>query len=854
MTPERWRQVQDVLDRSLATPAAERSALLDAACGDDDALRTEVTTLLAAEAEADALLDELHSAVEREMQALGPSTATGEAAEDRPSPVPTGERIGAYEIEREIGRGGMGVVYLGQRADRSYEGRVAIKLLPRATDGGDDLARRFRQERQILARLDHPHVARLLDAGTTASGHPYLVMEYVEGTSIDAWCDERRLGIDGRLRLFRRVAAAVQSAHRALVVHRDLKPANVLVTPEGTPKLLDFGIAKLLDADGSPYAAQTTLLALRPMTLTHASPEQVEGRPVTTATDVYGLGVTLYQLLAGALPYPDGVPLQRAITELEPIPASARVAKPDVAAARGMDPARLRRRLAGDLDTILATTLAKEPDRRYGSVEAFDADLARHLDGRPVAARRPTLGYRLTKLVRRNRLAAALAALLTLSVLGFAASMGALAGSLAEERDRAEAERDRALREEQEARQTADLLRELFSATDPSRAMGEAVTARELLDRGAERVDRELAGQPETRASLLGTIGRAYEGLGLYERAAPHFDAALDLRRSTLGDEHPDTLESVLHRAWNLRRRGEFAAAREGFLEALRGRVRTHGPASPAVAEAFEGLADVDRTTGRIAISEAALERSLAIRRRAGEPADLAETLLALGLTRTAGDRTEDAERLYREAYETLVRVRGPNHPVTLQALKGLAGSVRLAGRHAEAETTFRRLLERERRVLGERHPRVAYTLAGLGYSLVSQGRAGEAEPLFREALDIRRAELGDDHLAVLVSLTAVAFALRAQDRLEEAETLYREVIARARRDFPPHFPGLAYPLVELGELLTASGRADEAEPLLREAVEVRRRALGPEAESTARAEAALAACRAALGRPAGSG
>lgn len=432
--------------------------------------------------------------------------------------------------------------------------------------------------------------------------------------------------------------------------------------------------------------------------------------------------------------------------------------------------------------------------------------------------------------------------------------MGLLAGRLAEERDRTAVERDRALREEHEARQTAELLRELFSSTDPGRTMGETVTARELLDRGAERLDRELAGQPETRASLLGSIARAYQGLGLYERAAPHFDAALELRRTTLGDDHPETLESVLHRASNLHLRGEFAAAREGFLEALRGRIRVFGPESPEVAEAFEGLADLDRTTGRLVTSEAALERALAIRRHAGSPADLAETLLGLGLNRTAAGRIEDAERLYREAYETLRRVRGPDHPVTLQALKGLAGSLRSAGRHAEAEAAFRRLLDQERRILGDRHPRVPYTLAGLGYSLVSLGRPAEAEPLFREALAIRREELGDDHPGIPVSLTALAFALRAQGRLGESESLYREAITRVRRGFPPGFPGLAYPLVELGDLLTASGRAQEAEPLLVEAVELRRRALGPEADLTARAEEALAACQAALGRPPGSG
>jgi eukaryotic-like serine/threonine-protein kinase len=846
VTPERWRRVREIVDAALDAPAAERSARVEAACGGDAALAAEARSLLAAEPEADTVTCALRAAVEAEWQSVGRAAPPEPAGEDA-----AGQRIGAYTLERELGRGGMGVVYLGRRADRSYDGRVAIKLLRCAEDQGGELVRRFRQERQILARLDHPNIARLLDAGATPAGQLYLVMEHVEGTEIDAWCDENRLGIEARLRLFLRVAEAVQAAHRSLVVHRDLKPANVLVTSAGVPKLLDFGIAKILDPSGFPHAADTTFLGLQPMTPAHAAPEQIEGAPVTTATDVYGLGVTLYRLLTGALPYPDDRPLHRAIVETEPIPASARMTErgaAEIAAARGTDPARLRRRLGGDLDTILATALAKEPERRYGSAEAFAADVDRHLRGLPVAARRPTLRYRLAKAARRNRLAAGLAAVLTLAVVGFGASMGVLAGRLAEERDRVAAERDRALREEREARQTADFLRELFSSPDPSRAMGEELTARELLDRGAERLERELAGDPEALASLLDSIARAYEGLGLPDRAGPLFERSLALRRRVLGDDHPETLESALHRGRNLHQLGDFGAAREKLREALGGMTRALGPGSPAVAEALEGLADLDRVTGRLAAAETGLERALVIRRRAGDPADRAETLLGLGLVRTQLGRHGEAESLYREAHETLLRVRGADHPTTLQAQKALAASLREAGRFAEAEAAFRRLLEAERRVLGTSHPRIPYTLAGLGYSLADQGRPEEAEGYFREALRIRRETLGDDHPAIPVSLTAVATALRQQGRSREAEALYREAVERVRRAFPPGFPGLAYPLVELGTLLTADGRAAEAEPLLREAAELRRRALGPDDELSRKAEAALSACRAALG------
>lgn len=840
MTPARWQRVADVVDRLLDTPPGERGEVLDAECGGDDDLRTEVSSLLAAEGDADSVSRAIRTAVD---DARRPAEAEVPRA---------GDRIGAYEIERELGRGGMGVVYLGRRADRAYEGRVALKLLPRTADGGDDLARRFQQERQILARLDHPNIARLLDAGKTAAGRPYLVMEHVEGTAIDTWCDDRRLGIDDRIRLFLRIADAVQAAHRALIVHRDLKPANVLVTPDGVPKLLDFGIAKPLGAHGLPYAAETTVAGPRPMTLTHASPEQVAGDPVTTGTDVYGLGVTLYQLLTGHLPYPDDVPLQRAIVEREPIPASVRASAgaAAVAGARGTDAVRLRRRLTGDLDTILATALAKEPARRYGSVESFAADLRRHLEGKPVTARRPTLAYRMVKLVRRNRLAAALVAVLTLSVLAFGTSMGVLADRLADERDRAEAERDRARHEEDEAERVAALLSDLFERPDPRRAQGEPVTAREILLWGAERVERELAAQPETQARLFDTIGRAYAGLGLYDDAAPLLERALDLRRRILGADHPLTLDSLHAVAANHTDRGDFLRARELYLEVAASRASVLGEESPEVADTLGGLADVYRMTGELDEAVAALDRALAIRRgRPHEEEALATTVLSLALVESARDRLPEAEELFREAEARFVRHHGADHPDVLKARKGIANMLRLQGRHPEAETAFRRLLENERRVLGERHPNLAYTLAGIGYACASQDRPAEAEAYFREALALQREVLGDDHPALLASVGAIAVALRNQGRLDEAERLFRQADADARRLFPPDFPERAHLLVGLGDTLNQMGRADDAEPFLREAVELRRRTLGPENPLTAQAESSLGECLVARGR-----
>jgi serine/threonine-protein kinase len=844
MEPERWRQVREVLARAIDAPPDERSAVIARTCGDDRELGSEVESLLAADEAADAVLRGLRSALEDGWRDLG--------AEGEEPPRPrAGERFGAYVVEREIGRGGMGEVYLGRRADSAYEGRVAIKVLPR-TAAGPELARRFRQERQILASLDHPNVARLLDAGTSADGEPFFVMEHVEGSAIDEWCDRWRLPVADRLRLFLKVLDAVQAAHRALVVHRDLKPPNVLVTPAGAPKLLDFGIAKLLDAGAFPQAAETTLTALRPMTLTHASPEQVTGAPITTATDVYGLGVTLYQLLAGRLPYRDGAALERAIVHDEPLPASAAVTA-DAARDRGVEPSQLRRLLAGDLDVILQTALAKEPSRRYGSAEAFAADLDRHLRGLPVSARRPTFAYRTAKFVRRNRLAAALGTVLAVSVLAFAVSMAVLAGRLASERDRsetrrleAEAERDRARAEELEAEQVAELLLDLFSEPDPERSRGEQVTAREILDRGAERVTEELGDQPQVQAALMDTIGQAYNHLGLFEAAAEPLGRGLELRRRALGPEHPDTLISLFHVAENVQGLGDYERAVELYRQTLDGRLRALGPDSPEVATTLEMLAfAVYNFKSDFSEAESLLERALAIRRRnRDDELGLAETLHRLAGIHEVQRRPREAEVLFREARSIRLPLHGEDHPDTLKSSKGVADALRVQGRYAEAEEMFRRVLEIERRVLGSDHETHAYTMTKLGFAVLYQpGREAEAESYFRESLRIRREALGADHPAVMFSLSNLAYCMEAQGRLGEAETLYRRALENARRSFPPGSHLTAHPLVGLGDVLTARGATAEAEVLLREALDARRAALGPDNPLTAQAESSLGEC-----------
>jgi serine/threonine protein kinase len=442
MTASGPDRLDELLEAALEREPEERSRFLLQACSGDRALRADVEEILARETE-EGPFDRLFGAF------------TGALTDEYVDGISPGERLGPYEVERLVGRGGMGSVFLARRADGQFDQQVAIKVLRRDA-AGEEPRRHFLAERQILARLSHPNIARVFDGGLTAGGRPYLVMEYVEGTPIDRFCDARRLGIRERLLLFSAVCGAVHYAHRNMVIHRDLKPGNILVTADGRPKLLDFGVAKLLAA-GDEGATLTRTWWL-PMTPDYASPEQVRGDPVTTASDVYALGVLLYELLSGHRPHQFGrrapAEILRVLSEVEPVPPShaimtveegegqkgefARVTPKGVAWARSTDPRTLERRLKGDLDTIVLKALRKEPERRYGGAGDLAADIERYLEGRPVAARPDTVGYRLAKFVRRHRAATAVAATILLSLAGIAATMAVQAHLVARERDRAD--------------------------------------------------------------------------------------------------------------------------------------------------------------------------------------------------------------------------------------------------------------------------------------------------------------------------------------------------------------------------------------------------------------------------------
>jgi len=719
-----------------------------------------------------------------------------------------------YKLLEELGSGGMGVVYKAEQI-KPVKRSVALKIIKLGMDTKQVVAR-FETERQALAVMDHPNIAKVFDGGATETGRPYFVMELVRGIPITEYCDKHKLTTKERLKLFTHICQAIQHAHQKGVIHRDLKPSNVLIVVQEdkpVPKIIDFGIAKATEhslTERTLFTEQGQLIG----TPEYMSPEQAEmsGLDVDTRTDIYSLGVMLYELLVGVLPFDQETlrsagfgEIQRIIRETEPPKASTRLSslgdtQTSIAEHRRTDPSSLHRQLKGDLDWILLKALEKDRTRRYETANGLALDIQRYISSEPVLARPPSAGYRMAKFAKRHKVGLGAGLLVVAAlVLGLAlATTGLIRAKRAEAI--AATERDRANQEAVTAKQVSDFLMELFKVSDPSEALGNTITAREILDKGAENIEKELKDQPEIQATLMSTMGEVYQSLGLYEQATPLLENALSIRMGLYGDEHLDVCSSMNNLANLLTDKADY----EGAEQLLRKAIEIH-------------------------------------QRLKGGQKEYAIILNSLaGLLLEKRD-LEAAEPLFREALEIQRKLLGEEDPDVADTLNNLAGVLNEKGNYPGAEALFREALELRRKLLGDNHPDVATTLNNLGMVLYKKGEYEEAEPLFKESLAVRRKIFGNEHRKVATGLNNLALLYAMKDDYEAVEPLWREALAISRKVLGNKHPLVAISLCNLGWLQREKGEYEEAEALYREALKIFREVFGNEHPEVATTLADLA-------------
>lgn len=820
-----WDRLALLYERARLIAPDERAAFLATV---EPPLRAKLSELLADDTAAEAFVDDLEGAVR--------PLALGTDADGEPSgtiapgeTLGAGARVGRYRIVREIGRGGMGRVFLAEQTGEGFTRPVALKLIHEARPR---LVGRFLTERQILGRLDHDGIARLLDVGLTEGGTPFYAMEYVDGLPLPEYCDRHRLSVEARLLLFEHVCEAVRYAHQNLVVHRDLKPSNILVAEDahGTPrvKLLDFGIAKLLEESEAAGDA-LTLTGDRLMTPAYAAPEQVRGEAVTTATDVYQLGVVLYELLTGRRPFrlPERLrhEVARVILEDEPTRPSTVVTEPDDATAtetaseaRATTPARLRRRLAGDLDQIVLMALRKDPARRYAGASALLADLVRYREGHAVVAQPDALGYRARRYVRRHRVGVAMAAVFAALLVAYAATLTVQNARITEERDRAE-------REEARAVEMYNFVSGILAESNPRNTPGGGdLTASDLLQRAAERIDTDLSDDPVTRGALLEALSRIHYEREEMEPALAHGEASLDLGNRTADSlliaDAAYALAGVHERLGNIPQADSLGQLSYGIR--MRHLGRTHLDTN----QIRNMLGLIYIYNGPIEKAQPILEEALEVSREMGEsPQNLATVLNNLGSIYEQQEERERAEATFREALAMRREARPEGHPDIAQGANNLANVLRDRERYDEAEALYTEALGILRAALGPKHIGIVSISANLATmkqrqgdldaALAYQDAAFEAVP---EGQDVTRARLLQGSGTMLIKVGQRAEGLA---RLDEA-------IGIMRANLPPGHPYLARSLLGKGATLAEDGAYAKARPFLREAAPALSAAYGP--------------------------
>ncbi len=828
MDAAKWHQIRSLFDEALEHEPETREAYLDRACP-DPVLRREVDSLLAALAGADE-----HGVLAAEVSAPDASQA--------------GLQVGPYVLRELLGRGGMGAVYLAERADGQFKQRVALKLVERATGG--ELVERLLAERRILARLEHPHIARLLGGGMgepingRGVAMPYLVMEYVDGVPITEYCAQQDASLEARLALFRQVCEAVQYAHRNLVVHRDLKPSNVLVTPEGEVKLLDFGIAKVLagaEDDDETALSPLTRTGVRMLTPYYASPEQLRGQVVTTSSDVYALGVLLYEILTGHRPFDlhglTAGEIERVVAEQEPTrpsDAERRTSGADTTLVRPSYEAA--RRLRGDLDQIVLKALRKEPERRYASAEALSDDVRRYLDGLPVEARPDTFSYRASKFVRRHYAGVAAAVVMLVLLVG-----GIVATTVQARRAEAEAEK---------AATVNTFLLDMLASADPDQE-GREVTVAELLDAAAREADAGLEAQPATEAAIRLTLGNTYAALGLYDEADAQLDRALALRQHLYAPDHDDLAEAQAAMGKLMRFRGDYEAADSLFTLALATTEANNGRENTRTSDRISELGITKWESGDYDAAEPLLRESLALDERLHGPDDerVATSLGNLATLLSDLDRKDEAEALYRRELAIYTRHGGEQNARVPQAISHIAILRHDAGALEEADSLHRRALALYRRIKGDRHPDVGYALNNLATVQADLGRFDEAIAMQREGIDIYREQLGDVHPNMGILYNNLGYTFGRMKDLPRGLEAYEQALSIWRASLPEGHPYLAYGLQNVAANLMQQNRPREAEPLFREGFAIRKAALPEDHPDVYVLEGMLGECLGEVGK-----
>ena len=834
------KKVEAAYKRLLSLAGTERRDYLEQLQAEDPALADRLLILLSSAPFDDAAI---RDPIERSAARL---------SEDVDDPW-AGRELGAYRLVERIATGGMGAVFLAERADRQFEQRVAIKVTASQLLS-DDVIRRFKTERQLLANLQHPYIAQLLDGGTTEEGLPYLVMEYVDGMPIDQHCDKLGLGVAERLALFERTVQAVDFAHRNLVVHRDIKPSNILVTEDGTPKLLDFGIAKLLEPEVVSQLSDKTQAGRRMLTLEYASPEQVRAEPVTTATDIYSLGVLLYRLLTGQSPYDltsdSAASVESQILDTLPAKPSSRVTSAfdsaeAISRSRSTSLGKLRKRLAGDLDNIVLMALRKEPERRYSSARAMVDDITRYLQHQPVTACPDSVSYRLGKFVRRNRVSVGLA---TFSTLVVGVLVTSYTYQLGVERDRAELEAAKAV-------EVAGFMTTLFKEADPRQRGSEPMSITDMLERGAERARNELAEQPELQASLLATIGESYHNMWDLQRARDVLQSVLPELEAKLGADHPEIVRiryflglstgilgdysdaSELHQinyalqserfgprsieaatelyqiAHMQDREAEHVAAEARFLEVI-GIFREVGDdGREGLANALTGYGAMLGRLGRLAENAVLQNEALEIQRdlHGEQHPDYVAVLNNLGNTYWRLEDFDKAEEVMLENIELTRQIYGEDAIPHVRAYFNYAAMISQRDRTKEAIELIQKGLPIYREKYGADHPRYAYTLENLADNYNTLGDYARAEEYFNAAMEILAAKFGADHLEVAITRSRLGNMLIRIERYEEALSELEPTVATMSKSLGESHNRTTFARQQLGKAYYALGRVDEA-------------------------------------------